>query len=108
MPRYLDSYNVYTGKGDVIRLCCLARAVEESTGEKFVFPIDVPANEVRDWDADQKALRTRREAEIADYDRREAEGNEQTMKEARPTPHVKKLVPGWIAARRERHDRTDR
>jgi hypothetical protein len=98
IPRYMDGFNVYTGKGDLIRLCCLAREIEKITGKQFVYEFDLPENEIQDWDANQEAQRVRREKEIALHDKRVAVKDEETVGKERPTPHVKRQPPAWAAA----------
>lgn len=96
IPKYIDVQNAYIGKGMTLRLCCLAKAVEELTGKQFVFPYTIST---RNWDEDQENLSRLREKEIAEWDRDNVE-NADTLG-GRPNPYVKKAKPEWIARRQE-------
>lgn len=61
-PIVIHHQNIYTGEEEWLHLSAMARKLEQLTGEKFVFKRKLPANRVRDWDAEQERLRKEREA----------------------------------------------
>lgn len=85
-PIVIHHKNLFTGEQEWLHLSAMARKLEQLTGEKFVWKSRLPANEVRDWDAEQARLEAESDAEVkADRARlKEWERSELTNKGPRP------------------------
>lgn len=72
-PWSFVSTNYYTGEVIAVDMARLARLVQQLTGEQLIYRRQLPADERRDWVADQNANFDRATAALAQWDTRRIE-----------------------------------
>ena len=96
-PIHTEIENVYLGKKVILRLCCLAKAVEKITGEKFLF-IEKGDYPQEDWDEnEEKKFQTQERLRKAWKEHKEKYGEKDLP--PCPPPYKKKPMPSWIKKR---------
>lgn len=121
IPFSYYSKNPYAGKEINVDWLGALRALERETGKQFVYVNDLPASEIRDWNADEETRRLEREKQRADWaTRKAAREKEQAdfdklpeeqrkagqgpadFTEQEPESYTKKPEPAYITARKGR------